>query len=281
MDLRIATCSELSEPDPDRAPLDAALVDAGVRACWLAWDDPAIDWSAPVPTVVRTTWNYHLDLPSFLAWSERVARAAPLWNPPDVIRTNTHKGYLVELSQRGVPVVPTTLVARGTTGAPSIASLGHSRVVVKPAVGAGSVGTRAFAGDDPEADAHALRLAADRDVLVQPYVASVDGHGERSLVWIDGVFTHQVRKSPRFAGDSESVTGPFPITPDEAAVGHAALAPWRDQLLYARVDLARDAAGAPMVMEVELTEPSLFFALGSGSAERFVAGIARRLRART
>jgi O-ureido-D-serine cyclo-ligase len=43
--------------------------------------------------------------------------------------------------------------------------------------------------------------------------------------------------------------------------------------LYARIDLIRDSGGAPTLLELELTEPSLFFAHASGAAERFTAAV--------
>lgn len=274
MKLRVATCRTLPEPDVDEAPLAAALAAGGFDAELVAWDDPDADWDAPVPTIIRSTWNYALAVDAFLAWIDRAARAAPLFNPPEVIGGNLHKRYLLELAARGVPIVPTTLVERGETSA-----LPDTRIVIKPEVGAGSLGARAFAtGRDPEAAAHLAALTATGAALVQPYVASVEGYGERSIVMIDGELSHAIRKSPRFAGDSERVDGPFPIAEDEHAVATAALAPY-GELLYGRVDLARDAGGRPMVMELELVEPSLFFARGPGSAVRYVAGLRRRLQA--
>ena len=120
-------------------------------------------------------------------------------------------------------------------------------------------------------------LSSRGAVLIQPYLASVDDYGERSLVWIDGQLSHAIRKSPRFAGDSESVTGPHPIADDERALAEAALAPYAGHILYARVDMARDAWNRPVVMELEMAEPSLFFAKQPGSADRFVAGLRKRL----
>jgi hypothetical protein len=105
----------------------------------------------------------------------------------------------------------------------------------------------------------------------------VNDYGERSLVWIDGALSHAIRKSPRFSGDREAITGPFPIADDERAVAEAALAPYADQILYGRCDLARDEHGQPRVMELELVEPSLFFARQPGAAARYVAGLLRRL----
>src|SRR5262249_54681268 len=201
---------------------------------------------------------------------------APLGTRPDVLAATPHKRYPVELARRGVPVVPTALVERGQ--APGVADRGWPRVVIKPAIGAGSLDARAFDAADPDAEAHARALAARGGGLIQPYLDSVHDHGERALVWIDGEPGHAVRKTPRFSGDAEVVTGPFPIAADERAVALAALAPWVERILYGRVDVARDADGAPRVMELELAEPSLFFAQAPGSAARYAAGLRRRLR---
>jgi O-ureido-D-serine cyclo-ligase len=51
-----------------------------------------------------------------------------------------------------------------------------------------------------------------------------------------------------------------------------------DELLYARVDLIHDDDGAPRVLELELTEPSLFFGHAPGSADRFARVIVERAR---
>jgi len=273
--LRVATCRALPEPDVDELPLAEALAAGGFGAELVAWDDPAVDWDAAIPTILRSTWNYPLDIDAFVAWIDRASAAAALYNPAAIVRDNVRKRYLLALAARGVPVVPTTLVERGA-GFP-LATLDAASIVIKPEVGAGSLDTRRFAPADPAAAAHLAAITARGAALVQPYVASVDDHGERSLVWIDGELSHAIRKAPRFSGDDERVTGPFAIADDERAVAEAALAPIADQLLYGRVDLARDDRGDPMVMELELVEPSLFFAHRPGSAARYVAGLRRRL----
>ena len=274
MKLRIATCARLPEVDVDEAPLAAALAAAGFDARLLAWDDPAVDWDSPVPTILRSTWNYALDLPAFLAWIDRAARAAPLWNPPDVVRANVRKRYLLELAARGVPVVPTKLVEHG-----DVSIWPEGRIVIKPEVGAGSLDARVFDRGGPEAAAHVAAITRRCPALIQPYLASVDAYGERSLIWIDGELTHAIRKAPRFSGGVEQVTGPHPIADDERAVALAALAPYADRILYGRVDVARDDADQPRVMELELVEPSLFFAKHPPSLERFIAGLRARFAA--
>ncbi len=272
--LRIATCSKLPEPDPDEGPLLDALAAEGVEARMAAWDDPEEDWDLPGPTVIRSTWNYIHALESFVAWA---ARPRPLWNPVEIVRWNVHKGYLAELAGRGHPVVPTVLHRHGSS---EEAELGEGPVVIKPAVSAGSFATRRFAaGEHAEARAFLAEMVRARDVLVQPYVPSVEGHGERALVWIDGALTHAVRKSPRFSGDDEAVSATaMPIEADERALAEAVLAPLAAELLYARVDMARDERGRPMLMELELIEPSLFLVQHPPARARLARGIARRLR---
>lgn len=282
MRLRVATCLTLPEPDADEAPLLGALAAAGVSAELVAWEDPSVDWDAGVPTVIRSTWNYTRHPEAFLAWCERVARAGALINPIDVVRDNAHKRYLLDLAARGLDVIPTVLVERGAAASIDVIrrERGFGRVVIKPAIGAGSWGARVF--DEAErasAAAHLADWGARSDMLVQPYLSSVEGYGERSLIWIDGAITHAIRKSPRFAGDDESVSGPMPISDAERALALAAIEPFASRILYGRVDMAPGPDGRPRVMELELIEPSLFFAYTPASLERFVAALIRRLRA--
>jgi len=280
MDLRIATCMPLPEVDVDEELLLRCLREHGVRARMVAWNDPTQEWEQPLPTLLRSTWDYFHDLPAFRAWLARVHAAAPLWNPLAVVESNLHKDYLLALEARGVAVVPTELLRRG--GEPALEPLlrrrGWRRFVLKPAVGAGSFVTRRFEAAELEAGEAFLReQLALRDMLVQPFLDSVDGHGERALVWIDGEFTHAVRKTPRFSGQDERVSAALPLEADERALGEQALAPLREQLLYARVDVARDAGGRVCVMELELVEPSLFLRQSPPALQRLGAALARRL----
>lgn len=281
LDVALASCRELPEPDPDAAPLARALAAAGIDAEVLAWDDGEADWSRARLTVLRSTWNYPSHRDAFLDWVERVSTVSTLWNPPPVVRWNTYKGYLLELEGRGVEVVPTVLLPGGTNA--TLREIRAERawedVVVKPVVSAASFKTRRFGAGSLEAgEAHLQELLAERDVLVQRYLPSVEDHGERALVWIDGELTHAVRKTPRFEGEDESVsTDAVAIAPAEAALARRAIEAVGVPLLYARVDVAPGPEGEPVLMELELVEPSLFFPQCLPALERFVAGVRRRL----
>jgi hypothetical protein len=151
--------------------------------------------------------------------------------------------------------------------------------VVKPAVSASSYRTlHADAETLDEGDAHLRELLAERDVLVQPYISSVEDYGERAVIWIDGSFTHSVRKSPRFSADDEAVSEALPIAEDERLVADKTLAFVAQPLLYARIDLARDSDGRPQVMELELIEPSLYLLQSPDALSRLVSAICARAR---
>ena len=160
--------------------------------------------------------------------------------------------------------------------------------MVKPAVGAGSRDAQRY-GRAQVADAaqHAARLlAGQRSVLMQPYLASVDSDGETALMFFEGVYSHAIRKGPllqRDEGPTRALFAPEKIAArapgaDELALAQAVLAALPGgPLAYARVDLIRAADGSPRLLELELTEPSLFFAHAEGSADRFAAALLRRL----
>ncbi|MBP7149108.1 MAG: hypothetical protein KBD01_16385 [Acidobacteria bacterium] len=283
MDVALVSCRELPEPDPDAAPLARSLAAAGIDARVLAWDDARADWGEARLAVLRSCWNYPLAPDAFLAWAEATSRRTILCNTIEVVRWNLHKRYLLELERAGVPVVPTELVSRGASTSlhDIIARRGWQEFVIKPAISAASFRTRRYsAATLADGDAHLRALVSLGDALVQQYLRSIEHHGERALVWIDGALTHSVRKSPRFEGDNECVSEAVPFSAAEAELARRAVAAPGLPLAYARVDTAPDERGRPLVMELELMEPSLFLAQNPAALERFVRAIAARLEAR-
>lgn len=284
VDVALVTCRDLPELDPDDRPLAAALRARGMQVAIVAWDDPRFDWTASRMAMLRNPWDYFHRLEEFLAWGERVERATRLFNPLPVVRWNLHKGYLVQLAERGAPVVPTALVRRNERFhlAAHSSAKGWSGVVVKPAVSADSWETHVVAAEEIDiAQAHLDRLAGERDVVVQPFLDTVETHGERCLVFVAGRFSHAVRKNPitrggRWAGLPEGT----PVVADSAeraAAERVLAAAGFGPLLYARVDLVRDARGEPRLLELELTEPTLFLADAPSGLARLVDEIGRRV----
>jgi len=291
--IALVTARAARDLDEDLPPLVAALKEAAIEFSIIDWDDGAADWSRFDLAVIRSTWDYTSRLPEFLEWAGRAGSATRLVNGLDVIRWNTDKHYLGDLARAGVAAVPSHFIAPGEDAEHLIDRflVAHAcdEFVVKPSVGAGSRDAQRYGRDDRrEATAHAQRLlGAGRSVLLQPYLVRVDDHGETALVYFDGAFSHAIRKGPllrrgegptRALFAAEHITPRAP-TPDELRVAESALAaiPFATPLLYARVDLIRDGSDSPCVLELELTEPSLFFAHGLSAVQRFVRAIATRL----
>jgi O-ureido-D-serine cyclo-ligase len=282
--------------DEDMPPLQAALRAAGAEVHVIDWDDPDVDWSDFDAAVLRSCWDYVPRLEEFLAWAERAATRTHLINPLPVIRWNTDKHYLQSLASAGVPLIASTFLEPGTSAGPTVARfLDHdaqSDFVVKPAVGAGSLDARRYPREEAAlAVEHAERLLrVGRSVLLQPYMHRIDEDGETALIYFAGQLSHAIRKGPLLGRGRDPASGLFAAeqissrepSREEIEVGRLALkyvAPV-EPLAYARVDLVRDRRGTPHVLEIELTEPSLFLGHGSGSAERFAAVLVDAARSR-
>ena len=250
--------------DPDLPLTAPALRETGVAVDCVRWDDPAVDWAAFDLAVVRSCWDYAWRRDEFLAWADAVPR---LRNDAAVLRWNTDKTHLRDVERAGLPVVPTVWDPASAGELPDAGEW-----VVKPSVSAGSRDTARWT-DPAEVLAHAGELAAaGRTAMVQPYQASVDDAGETALLFLGGEFSHAARKGPMLGRDEgvrqdrngRSGVRPATATPEELAVAQAvvdavpSLVPGAAPLLYARIDLVADAAGRPVVLEVELTEPNLF-----------------------
>jgi hypothetical protein len=289
----LVTCAKVPDLDPDDQRLLAPLRALGIEPVPAVWDDPALDWSRFDLAVLRSTWDYPPRRKEFLAWATSVPRLA---NPAGVVSWNTDKRYLVELSLGDVPVVPTSWLAVGDPWLPPATG----EWVIKPAVGAGSRFCGRYRLDDPEhrrlAADHVERLHQDgRLVMLQPYLPAVDSYGETAVLFVadphrgELVYSHAIRKGPMLTGPEQAtdrlhvdeVIDERVPTAAELAVARRALAEIPggiEQLLYARVDLIPGPDGRPLLVELELTEPSLFLGHDPAAASRLAAAIAARAR---
>jgi len=281
----LAGCQALPEGDGDDAELVAALSKHGLHARWLPWDDP--DTLTADLVILRATWDYIERLDEFLEWTTKVRN---LVNSPAVVAWNTDKRYLADLAEAGVPVIPSRFIAPGER-----VRIPSGEIVVKPSVGAGSVGAQRFSDDDA-ARRHVAALHDEgRTALVQPYDQRVED-GETALVFLGGRQSHAFTKGPILpspgsepAFDDSGTYAEESLTPAEPDfelwdVGYAALAAAAAhlgidaaELLYARVDVIGGPID-PQLLELELVEPSLGWRqLDAGTRSRrqrdFVVGV--------
>lgn len=103
--------------------------------------------------------------------------------------------------------------------------------------------------------------------------------GEWSLMFIDGAFSHAVRKRPgggdfrvqhELGGSLEPLSAPDPALALARDVLSAVPGAW----IYARVDVVLTNGGF-LLMELELLEPSLFLEQADGAPQRLADAIER------
>ena len=273
----------------DDEALASRLGGLGYHAERPCWDDDRVDWSSLDAVVLRTTWDYHERLDEFLAWIDRVAARTRLFNPPEVVRGNVDKRYMRRLEGAGVPIVPTSWLEAPVSAddlRAALASFGAPAGVIKPVVGAGASGMLVFGERELDAaGAHADDQARRHGgALVQPLLQSVRERGELSVVLIDGLCTHAVRKAPAEGewrvqiefGGAYTLETPGDRERQVAADAVRALCPG-EAPLYARIDLVEAPGVGPAVIEAELVEPELFFAWAPEAADELGRRLARRL----
>jgi glutathione synthase/RimK-type ligase-like ATP-grasp enzyme len=270
--IAVAGCARFPDGYEDDAGVVEALADAGADATWEVWDDPVVDWSAYDVVAIRQTWDYPEKLDSFLAWINHVSTISRVVNPAPVLRWNHHKSYLLELARSGVPVVPTLVAEPGEP-----VDVAWADVVAKPAVGVGGDGAARLANPSEELAGRLDELLACGGVLVQPYLRSVETDGETSVILLAGEVSHGVRKLPALGefrvhehrggryelvepAVSQRVAAEAALAAAEAATGSV--------ITYARADLINGADGHPLVMELELIEPSLYLHHARAGAAR-------------
>jgi hypothetical protein len=289
--VKVALVTARSVPDweVDDGLLHNALLRRGHTLQMPCWDDVRVDWSGFDAVLIRTPWDYTARWQAFVAWASRVDAATRLFNPAPILAWNAHKSYLRDLEAQGVPVVPTIWLDRGddVDVRALCADVGWSRAFIKPAVGLSAEGTLRFdvgtAGE--AASRHVDAWLPRSELLVQPYLSSVEVVGERSMIVFGGERSHAVVKVPvpgdyRVQDDFGASDHAYEPTAPELQLVDAAMAALRalgHDALYARVDWLLDDSGRPCLNELELIEPSLFFRHGGRrAAQRLVAALEAR-----
>jgi glutathione synthase/RimK-type ligase-like ATP-grasp enzyme len=277
--ITLATCRLLPALTASDAVLQSALESRGADVVVAPWQD--IDPTGSAALVCpRSTWDYFHCWPEFRRWLESFDARPVLWNPLETLLWNADKRYLRELKDAGIALPFTRWFEPGERPDTDafLRLSGTPRAVLKPRVSGAAYATHVMEAGTRLSDEQWAPLEAVGSLL-QAFVSEIVG-GEVSLVYLDGEFSHAAHKLPaagdyRVQVDHGGTVKPF--TPDAAlcafadrvlsAVSH----PW----LYARVDTVRTARG-PVLMELELLEPDLFFTEAPAAAERLADALILR-----
>lgn len=259
--------------------LSAALARAGIVVEPTAWTDHIEDAAglADYPLVLPViAWGYHRDharwMQACATWSASAVRLA---NPASVLAWNSDKSYLGRLADKGV-AIPPTLMSQGITQAQVNAafdSFGSDQVIVKPTVSGGAWRTLRLS------PGQALTDPPVGAAMIQPYLPTIASHGELSLLFFGGRFSHAVLKRPvdgdfriqvQYGGLYTPVADPPPAA---LALARTVLDAIEEPLLYARIDMVPDADGRWLLMEAELIEPDFYLGTAPAGGEAFAAAV--------
>ncbi|GAA1622262.1 ATP-grasp domain-containing protein [Georgenia ruanii] len=293
----LATCAALPNLDEDDAALPDALAARGIEPRIAVWDDPDVDWSAAGLVVLRSVHDYASRREDFLRWAESVPKIV---NHPDVLRWNTDKHYMVELANRGMPMIPTLWLEpeqKLTKHQLHTRFPAGGDFVVKPAISSGAQDAGRYTAVDGYSRMSAINHAAEllatgRSVMVQRYMESVDQRGETALIYMNGLVSHAVEKEAMLHGPYHRGEVPH----EKARARQATDAEWRlgeevrnaihsyiksrlgrdEQLTFCRIDVVEGPNGTMSVMEVSLVDASLYLATTPGAVDNFADAIAVR-----
>jgi glutathione synthase/RimK-type ligase-like ATP-grasp enzyme len=282
MKLGIVTCSEFAGLTKNDSLLVPELEKLGIEASPLIWTDPlAPGWDA---ILVRSPWDYYHHTDKFRAWMKKAHASTPLLlNSLETMEWNIDKTYLREIPS----AIPSLFLGRSEPEAlEKIQKSGWREIVVKPCVSGGAFLTWRTSSDHPELAEKIREIQKYCGALVQPYFSSIAEEGEISLIFFRGKkieFSHAVLKVPKsgdfrvqidFGGSEELV----PVSETLKSFSLAALEKVPGDWVFARVDLV-DWKTRPLVNELELIEPNLFFSHDEKAAGRLASALKERLAA--
>lgn len=259
-----------------------ALTRRGLSAERVDWARPDVDWSSYRTAIVRSTWDYFDRFDEFVPWIDRVGAATHLLNAPSTIRWNVDKHYLLDLQRRGIAIVATEIVEPDAPRslAAVMSDRGWDKVVIKPTVsGAGKNTFRVDTRTVAEFEGRFTALLGAGAMIVQPFVQDVVDRGEVTVVVIDGEPTHALLKRPqagefRVQDDHGGTLHDHQASAAELALAREAIGVCEPSVVYGRVDMVADHRGQPVVMELELVEPELWFRRNPTAADALAEAIA-------
>jgi glutathione synthase/RimK-type ligase-like ATP-grasp enzyme len=259
--------------DNDRLMLPI-LEEKGFSVSPEIWDNTKVDWKSFDLVIIRSTWDYYLKPNEFRNWvSQFVDSKTRLINPPEIVLKNSHKFYLKELAEKGVGIIPTIFLSEKI----ELEKLNvWKKVVIKPAVSAGSHETEVFETANLTQEILDKKIGTG-DWLIQPFLEEIKDAGEISMLFFGGELSHAIQKVPK-SGDFrvQKQFGAqylnYEPTNELLNIAKNILEIAGKNSVYARIDGVMTQKGF-LLMEVEMIEPDLYFEHAPEGPHRFVEAV--------
>lgn len=277
MKIGILTCASIPLLNKNDQVLIPKLKKKGIDVDVLVWDNQAIDWSQYNFLLFRNTWDYYEKQLEFDTWLKKIENlGVKTLNSIEVINANKHKFYLRDLEKRGVKIIPTIFLEKTIClDLDKLVPRQWEQTIIKPAFSGGSYQTNLFDfAEIHKVNSEYQSIAAEKELLLQPFIPEIKTLGETSFVFFNKKFSHAVNKKP--VNNDFRIQQQFGgiyslIKPKDFVISQAKkiVDSFTENFLYARVDgiVIDDELH---LMEVELIEPDLYFQLQPSAIDVFV-----------
>lgn len=257
----------------DRLVMDG-LEKLNLRTIKKDWNDTNFNWSSTKSAIFRSTWDYFDQFSNFRNWLELVKEQCYLINPYEQINWNLDKHYLLDLQKLDLPIVESVFVSKKTQL--NLETISKSKnwkdIVIKPTISGAARHTYHLKNDEiKKFQDKWLSLTNNEDFMVQEFQKNILSSGEIAVMIFGGEYSHSVLKKAKkgdfrvqddFGGSVEKINPSLEII----ELAEKTVKSLKTMPLYARVDIIFDNGSNPVISELELIEPELWFRFKEESA---------------
>lgn len=257
----------------DRLVMDG-LEKLNLRTIKKDWNDTNFNWSSTKSAIFRSTWDYFDQFSNFRNWLELVKEQCYLINPYEQINWNLDKHYLLDLQKLDLPIVESVFVSKKTQL--NLETISKSKnwkdIVIKPTISGAARHTYHLKNDEiKKFQDKWLSLTNNEDFMVQEFQKNILSTGEIAVMIFGGEYSHSVLKKAKkgdfrvqddFGGSVEKINPSLEII----ELAEKTVKSLKTMPLYARVDIIFDNGSNPVISELELIEPELWFRFKEESA---------------
>ena len=253
-----------------------ALESENLRTIKKDWNDSIFNWSNTKTALFRSTWDYFDQFSNFQKWLHYVKNQCFLINSFDQIKWNLDKHYLQDLKNWGLPIPESIFVNKNSnTDLKNIAKQKNwKHIVVKPTVSGAARHTYNLKNEEIESfQSKWIKLTNGEDFIIQEFQNNVIKKGEIALMIFGGKFSHAILKKAK-KGDfrvQDDFGGTVQIIDPSKEIIQLAertIKKLKPNPIYARVDVIINNDNQPVIMELELIEPELWFRFKEDSAKK-------------
>ena len=238
------------------------------------WNDHKFNWTSTKSAIFRSTWDYFDQFSNFRNWLDIIKEQCFLINPYEQINWNLDKHYLLDLQKKDLPIVESVFVPKKNEL--NLETISKSKnwkdIVIKPTISGAARHTYHLKNDEiKKFQDKWLSLTNNEDFMVQEFQKNILSSGEIAVMLFGGEYSHSVLKKAKkgdfrvqddFGGSVEKINPSLEII----ELAEKTVKNLKNMPLYARVDIIFDNDNNPVISELELIEPELWFRFKEESA---------------